>query len=217
MNDVRLIFACISLLLFLSCRNSSIGKQRPWQQISVKSITLDTTYGYPYPSNYNWGDIAKRGEADAIPHKHHNSPTPLWKMLDDSISEVYRVDAFPYRFVIEFRAVNTTVNALFAKCNDKWVFNCLNAYDSLPKSHKLMELTAEETNSLKSHISSSQFWRLPFNGSGDFGNDGVTWEIEGIKDSVYSVVWQWVPQEYNKRLYKLGEWLISLAKRNGLK
>jgi hypothetical protein len=63
MNDLKLVLGFLTLLLGISCQNIPIGNKQPFQQILVKSIVLDTNYGYPYPSNYNWEDLVKQGKA----------------------------------------------------------------------------------------------------------------------------------------------------------
>lgn len=208
----------LALLIFsISCHRRYTTDCWFDQHVPLNRTTTDTAYGYPYPSTYPWDEMVTIGEANMIPRKRAGSPAPLWTLISESAAEVYRLDAFPYEFTVALSDTTATVDIVMVICTESRPYRCPEPHDRLEKKAAKRRLSARETAVFRNKIERSRFWQTCMNGiqPGPM-DDGYSWRMEGVRDSVYSVVWQCVPSEYNKGLYSVGTWPIDLAAAEGL-
>lgn len=205
------------IALILSCQENI---HKPSQHILLRDITIDTSYGYPYPSNYDWEEMVKSGKLNELQRKSPSSPTPLITLLSNNTVELYRISAFPFTFVITVRDTFSEISIMMSNhtYDDMQYSNIMKnkTINDIQIFKKNLYLGKEATINLRKDIHSSNFWSTEMNDGIVIMDFGITYEMEGIKDSIYSLIWQTEPKRYNKPLYSTVKNLITIAKKEGL-
>lgn len=208
MMKTLLIISLIVTALYTNCSK----RFTPNQHLALKDITIDSSYGYPYPSNYNWKKMVQEGSLCNLPLKTKHSDKPLQTLYNSSFTEVYRITDHSFRFFIAITKEQPTTKLSFI-CLEQATTQTKDSTDDLVKKEFEYVLSVDESIILKRLLKNSKFWSTPITGFSNGGNfDGYTLMIEGIKDSLYSFVAQDTPDVENKNMYELEKWLYDFAK-----
>lgn len=181
--------------------------------LDVDSILIDTTYGYPYPKNYNWKEWVKNGEYSSIPVKSEITPKPLVSLLNNKDDELYRIIFGVYKITIHKDSSNHSINIQKDSVtswnrNSPWAFP-----DLIQKFNRDKKLSPEDFTRVMELISKVKlFSKTTIDSTPRFIDDGFNMEIEGIKNGKYNLLFRVYPEKnYEPDMYRLLQFMGKIV------
>jgi hypothetical protein len=181
--------------------------------LKVDSILIDTTYGYPYPKNYNWEEWVKNGEYSSIPVKNEITPKPLVCLMNSKDDELYRIIFGIYKITIHTNISNHFINIQKDSVtswnrNSPWSFP-----DSIHKINRDKNLSTGDFSKVMKLISKIKlFSKTTIDSTPRIVDDGFDMEIEGIKNDKYNLLIRVNPNKnYESDMYRLLQFMGKIV------
>lgn len=203
-------FGLYILIALISC-NSKIETKESSTTLEVSSILIDSSFGYPYPKNYDWETWVKNGGYPVIPTKQSGSRKPLVELMNKKSHELYRINLGLIWITINndssSRLMKVQKDSVFT-WNQKspWSFP-----DSVVHVERDIILSSSDFNAIMKKIKAIQlFQKTTIDSVPRFICDGYSIEIEGVKNNKYNLVFRVLPdKKYEPELYSLRKWLLE--------